>query len=102
MENYIKEAKNGFALDAISNDGFYPNAADAMLKLIAYNVYQGFKSEVAPDAAKCYTVSRMRRLFWIIPAILVSHARQWTLKLWDGFAKQALWITMLQRSRLIT
>jgi hypothetical protein len=102
MENYIKEAKNGFALDAISNNSFYPNAADAMLKLIAYNVYQGFKSEVAPEAAKRYTVSRMRRVFWIIPAVLVSHARQWTLKLWDGFAKQALWITMLQRSRQIT
>lgn len=60
MENYIKEAKNGFALDAITNDEFYPNAADAMLKLIAYNVYQGFKKEIAPDEAKNYTVSRMR------------------------------------------
>lgn len=101
MENYIKEAKNGFALDAISNDGFYPNAADALLKLIAYNVYQGFKKEVAPQEAKTFTVSRMRRIFWMIPAVLVSHARQWTLKLWNGFAKQDLWISMLHRSRQI-
>ncbi len=101
MENYIKEAKNGFALDAISNDGFYPNAADALLKLIAYNVYQGFTKEVTPQEAKTFTVSRMRRIFWMIPAVLVSHARQWTLKLWNGFAKQDLWISMLHRSRQI-
>lgn len=99
MENYINEAKNGFALNAITNDEFYPNAADAMLKLIAYNVYQGFKKEIAPDEAKNYTVSRVRRVFWMIPAVLVSHARQWTLKLWKGFAKQKLWITMLLSSR---
>jgi len=99
MENYIKEAKNGFALDAITNDEFFPNAADGMLKLIAYNVYQGFKNEVAPEEAKSYTVSRMRRTFWTIPAVLVSHARQWTLKLWEGFARQALWISMLTRVR---
>jgi hypothetical protein len=73
-----------------------------VLKLIAYNVYQGFKNEVAPEVAKRYTVARMRRVFWMIPAVLISHARQWTLKLWDGFAKKALWITMLQRSRQIT
>lgn len=101
MENYIKEAKNGFALDAITNDGFYPNAADAMLKLIAYNVYQGFKKEIAPDEAKSYTVSRMRRVFWMIPAVLISHARQQTLKLWNGFSRQTQWMTMLLRSRQI-
>lgn len=101
MENYIKEAKNGFSLDAITNDAFYPNAADAMLKIIAYNVYQGFKQEIAPQEVKTYTVSRMRRVFWMIPAVLVSHARQWTLRLWEGFAKQKLWITMLQRVRQI-
>lgn len=92
MENYIKEAKSGFTLDAITNDGFYPNEADAMLKIIAYNVYQGFKQEVAPQEAKTYTVARMRRIFSMIPAILVSYARQWTLRLWEGFSKQALWM----------
>lgn len=101
MENYIKEAKNGFALDAITKENFYPNEADAMLKIIAYNVYQGFKQEVAPPEIKTYTVSRMRRIFWMIPAVLVSHARQWTLRLWKGFAKQSLWITMLQRVQQI-
>ena len=65
MENYIKEAKSGLTLDAITNDGFYPNEADAMLKIIAYNVYQGFKQEVAPQEAKTYTVARMRRIFSI-------------------------------------
>jgi hypothetical protein len=98
MENYIKEAKNGFALDAITNDEFYPNTADAMLKLIAI-MYTKASKKKSPDDAKNYTVSRMRRVFWMIPAVLVSHARQWKLKLWKGFAKQKLWITMLLRSR---
>jgi hypothetical protein len=66
------------------NDAFYPNAADALLKMIAYNVNQGFKQEIAPQEAKTYTVGRMRRVFWMIPALLVSHARKWTLRLWDG------------------
>ena len=41
-ETYIGELKYGVHIDAISKQGFLPNAADLWLKLIAYNLLRAF------------------------------------------------------------
>lgn len=38
MENYIKEAKNGFGLDRMNSHSFQVNEARMMLPLLAYNL----------------------------------------------------------------
>ncbi|MDC3418755.1 IS1380 family transposase [Aquibacillus salsiterrae] len=97
MENYIKEAKNGFGADQVSGEEFYANFADLWLKMIAYNIHILFCKEVCVQAYSSFTISRFRRTFWEIPAILVTHARQWKLKMSNTFTRFDSWLKMLQR-----
>ena len=90
-ENYIKEAKYGFFIDHISSGEFYANYADLQLRMLAYNCHIAFQKEVAPVGYKHFTISRMRRLFFWIPGVLVRHARQWVLRLWREFPRQSAW-----------
>ena len=96
-ENYIKEQKHGFGIDAIPTDDYWPNYAALLLKVIAYNLYVSFLREVVPKAYRSYTVTRMRRMFWMIPAILVRHARRWILRLWRDFPRQKAFWEMRKR-----
>lgn len=80
-ENMVKECKRGFDIDKISTDGFYPNYADFLLKLIAYNIFCAFKKETFPQTKKRLTIDTVRRMFFLIPAILVYHARRCILRL---------------------
>lgn len=96
MENYIKESKNGFGSDQVSGNDFYANFADLWLKMIAYNLHILFCKEVCPPAYSTYTVARFRRLFWEIPAILVTHARKWKLKISNTFTRYSCWLKLLQ------
>ena len=80
-ENMIKECKGGFGIDKISCDEFFPNYADLLLKLISYNVFGAFKKEVFPEEKRWFTIGTVRRMFFLIPAILVYHARKWILRL---------------------
>jgi len=40
MENYIKEAKNGFSIDRIATGDFKANELDLLIKLLAYNLFE--------------------------------------------------------------
>lgn len=97
MENYIKESKHGFGSDQVSGDGFYANFADLWLKMMAYNIYILFGKEVCASTHSAYTIARFRRTFFEIPARLVTHARQWKLKLSDTFTHFSQWLKMLKR-----
>ena len=97
MENYIKESKNGFGSDQISNDDFYANYADLWLKMLAYNIYILFGIEICDAKHTAFTIARFRRQFLMIPARLVTHARQWKLKLSDTFNHFSEWLKMLKR-----
>ena len=94
MENYIKESKNGFSSDQISNDDFY---ADLWLKMLAYNIYILFGIEICNAKHETFTIARFRRKFFMIPARLVTHARQWKLKLSNTFNHFSEWMNMLKR-----
>src|SRR5690625_2352545 len=97
MENYIKESKNGFGSDQVSGDDFYANLADLWLKMMAYNIHILFGEEICDATYSAYTIERFRRSFLAIPAKLVTHARQWKLKLSDTFTKFPEWLKMLKR-----
>jgi hypothetical protein len=90
-ENLIKEGKYGFGIDQIPTGDFFPNWANLLLKLIAYNVLLLFQKTLMPNAMSRLTSATFRRLFITIPAQLVHRGGRWILKLPDIFAYQAAW-----------
>jgi hypothetical protein len=82
METMIREAKAGFGIDAITSYHVDANRADLALKLLAYNLALAFQRDCGPgtDAPHRFIETVRRRLLHI-PAVVVYHARQWTLRL---------------------
>ncbi len=102
QENYIKEMKDGFGMDKIPNDGFYPNYAMMLLKGIAYNLVLGLKWEIATGRFTRLTVARLRReLFWVAGKI-VSHAGSLILKLSADYRWQADYLCMRRTLNALT
>ncbi|MCL4517187.1 MAG: IS1380 family transposase [Firmicutes bacterium] len=93
-ENYIKEMKDGFGIDHFPTGNFMANWADLLLKMVAYNCFLAFQKELAAPGYKRFTVGRMRRLFFQVPAVLVRHSRRWTLRLLQSFRRQEAWSQM--------
>jgi len=62
-ENYIKQAKQGFFIGDVPTAEFYPNYADLLLKVMAYNLSLGLKAAVEQAARGCRTMATLRRLF---------------------------------------
>lgn len=87
-ENYIKELKEGFAVGNYPTDDFWPNAADLILKVIAYNCLNGYKLQICTGTFQNLTVERMRRYLLRIPAVLRKHARRLKLKLAKNYRFQ--------------
>ncbi|ARK26407.1 hypothetical protein SporoP37_16675 (plasmid) [Sporosarcina sp. P37] len=57
MENYIKEAKNGFGFDRMCSHTFQVNEARMILCLLAYNfAHIGFSRRPETDADKIQTI----------------------------------------------
>ena len=90
-ENLIKEGKTGFGIDQIPTGDFYPNWANLLLKLTAYNVLLLFQKTLLPNATSQLTANTFRRLFVTIPAQLVRRGGCWILKLPAKFARQEEW-----------
>jgi hypothetical protein len=90
-ENLIKEGKYGFGIDQIPTSDFFPNWANLLLKLIAYNIMLLFQKALMPKASSRLTAVTFRRLFITIPAQLVHRGGRWILKLPERFAYQAEW-----------
>jgi hypothetical protein len=90
-ENLIKEGKYGFGIDQIPTGDFFPNWANLLLKLIAYNILLLFQKTLMPNATSRLTAATFRRLFVTIPAQLVHRGGRWILKLPEIFAHQAAW-----------
>ncbi|BAS26339.1 transposase [Limnochorda pilosa] len=84
-ENGIKELKEGLGIDSIGKATFWPNAADLLIKGIAYNLLLRLKV-LAPAPYRHYTATRLQRTLLRVPALLVRHARRLTLRL------PALWV----------
>ena len=77
-------------MDCIPTGDFYPNWANLLLKLTAYNVLLLFQKALLPKAAMRLTASTIRRLFVTIRTQLVCRAGRWILKLPETFPYQQL------------
>lgn len=91
MENYIKEAKNGFAIDHIATSDFKANELDLLIKLLAYNLFERFKRDCCEPVHQGYTIARFRLEFFHVAATLIRHSRSVVLKLMKDFAGRYAW-----------
>lgn len=91
MENYIKEAKNGFTIDRIATGDFKANELDLLIKLLAYNLFERFKRDRCEPVHQGYTIARFRLEFFQCAATLIRHDRSVVLKLMNNFAGQHVW-----------
>ncbi len=91
MENYIKEAKDGFSIDRIATGEFEANELDLLIKLLAYNLFERFKRDCCEPVHQGYTIARFRLEFFHCAATLVRHSRSVVLKLIQNFASRHAW-----------
>lgn len=97
MENYIKEVKNGFSIHRIATGSFKSNELDMLIKLIAYNLYERFKTDCCEPIHQCYTIARFRMDFFYCAGVLIKHSRRVVLKLTKDFANKYIWKRMAIR-----
>ena len=97
MENYIKEAKDGFSIDRIATSEFEANELDLLIKLLAYNLFERFKRDCCEPVHLGYTIARFRLEFFHCAATLVRHSRAVVLKLIKDFAGRHAWKRMEAR-----
>ena len=91
MENYIKEAKDGFSMDRIATSDFEANEVDLLIKLLAYNLFERFKRDCCEPMHQGYTIARFRLEFFHCAATLVRHSRAVVLKLIKDFDGRHAW-----------
>jgi hypothetical protein len=91
MENHIKEAKYGFAIDRIVTDDFTANEIDMHTKLLAYNLYERFKKDCCEPIGQGYTIARFRLEFFQCAGVMVQHSRSIVLKLANDFFNRHSW-----------
>jgi hypothetical protein len=91
VENHIKEARYDFSIDHISTQGFYANAADLELRLLAMNQIILFANNVLKQSKPRFFASTIRRRWLLIPAKIVREGRQLVLKLSECHPYKGQW-----------
>ena len=81
MENFIKEAKNGFACNKMSSTDFETNAVKLQLAILAYNFNNWFRRLCLPERMKPNRMETLRTKMIKIAGKLVRSGRYWIWKL---------------------
>jgi hypothetical protein len=103
MENLIREAKDGFGIDEFSSRTWHGNYADLLIKLLAYNLTLAFQQDLCSlGSAPLQTIRLLRRWTLHVPAILVRHARGWTLRLACQYRRDGQFERMRRRLQAIS
>ena len=78
-ENRIKELRSDFAAARLPCGDFHANAAWLMLSSIAYNLFALMRM-VLPNSLSTARAPTVRLRLYDVAALIVRHARQWTVK----------------------
>ncbi len=82
LETSIRTLKEDWSFDAFSTHGFAANAADLFLKGMAYNLTLAMQQMLNPkDRAIIHTAETIRRRWFLLPAVIATHARDIFLRL---------------------
>lgn len=81
-ETTIRTLKEDWSLDAFSSARFAANAVDMLLKGIAYNLTLAMQQRLNPkDRSVVHTAETLRRMWFLLPAVVSSHAGTLLLRL---------------------
>jgi uncharacterized membrane protein len=97
MENYIKEAKNGFKLDQMNSHSFQVNQVRMMLSLLAYNLTNWLRTLTFPQEQKKMQIETIRTRIIIVASKLVKSGRSLYFKLSSSFVYQEFFWKVLSR-----
>jgi hypothetical protein len=81
MENFIKEAKNGFVCHKMSSTSFETNAVKLQLAMLAYNFNNWFRRLCVAEQLKPTRMETLRTKLIKIAGKLIYSGRYWTWKL---------------------
>ena len=81
MENFIKEAKNGFAIDRMSSTDFWSNACKMQQMLLGYNLNNWLRRLTFPEGHKSDRIFTIRMKLIKIAARVVKTGRYLCFKL---------------------
>ncbi len=97
MENYIKEAKNGFYLDRMSSHSFTTNEVRMMLSLLAYNLTNWLRTLCFPEGQKNMQIQTIRTKVVKAASKLVKSGRSLYFKLSSSFVYQSFFWDVIRR-----
>lgn len=97
MENYIKEAKNGFYLDKTDSTNFLENHARMMISLLAYNLINFMKTTCLPAKEATFQVDTLRLRLFKVAGKLVRSGRKLFLKTSSSHVYQDLFYYLLDK-----
>jgi len=97
MENYIKEAKNGFWLDKMNSHSFQVNEVKMMLSLLAYNLTNWLRTLCFPKEQKNIQIDTIRTRIIKVASKLVKSGRSLYFKLSSSFVYQEFFWKVLSR-----
>lgn len=101
MENYIKEAKNGFYLDKMTSHSYLVNEVKMMLSLLAYNLTNWLRTLCFPQGQKTMQIDTIRTRLIKVASKLVKSGRSLYFKLSSSFVYQKFfWNVMSQLRKL--
>ncbi len=97
MENYIKEAKNGFGFDNMNSHSYQVNEVKMMLSLLAYNLTNWLRTLCFPKEQKTMQIETIRTRISKVASKLVKSGRSLYVKLASSFVYQEFFWKVLQR-----
>jgi hypothetical protein len=80
-ENFIKESKAGFHMDAMNSSSMVVNANKLQISVLAYNLFNWFRRLVLPESMRKLRVDTLRLKLIKVAARIVRSARYITFKL---------------------
>ncbi len=97
MENYIKEAKNGFHFDKTDSSCFLENHGRMMVSLLAYNLVNFMKTICLPAKEAAFQVDTLRLRLFKVAGKLVRSGRKLFLKTSSSHVYQNLFYHLLDK-----
>lgn len=102
MENFIKEAKDGFGFDQMKSHNFLVNQARMLLSLLAYNLTNWLRTFSFPTKHKGILIQTIRTRLIKVASKLVKSGRSLYFKLSSSFVYERFFWDVLTRVQQLT
>ena len=102
MENFIKESKSGFHMDAMSSRSMITNSNKLQISVLAYNLFNWFRRLVLPAKMRKLRIDTLRLKLIKIAARIIHSARYITFKLCSSCPYQNEYLETLRNIKNLT